>query len=98
MAARMVNATPTANANLAGFGAICSPHGFQYPVPVPVLVLSLPAFRGAHRGRCVSYFTLRINGNNKGPLYQYAGRAYHDQPPPFCDHSFGACPDPRATP
>ena len=27
MAARMVHAIPTANANLAGFGAICSPHG-----------------------------------------------------------------------
>jgi len=60
MAARMVNAIPTANTNLAGLGPICSPHGSGPLVPVPVLVPVLPDFRGANRERCVSCFTLRM--------------------------------------
>src|SRR5262249_7908423 len=60
MAARMVNATPTANANLAGFGAICSPHGFQYPGTSTRPSTSCRTFRGPNRGRCVNCFTLRI--------------------------------------
>src|SRR5215472_12248111 len=57
MTARMVNATPTANANLAGFGAM-------YPllaVPVPVLVPIYRTFRGPNRASCVNCFTLRIS-------------------------------------
>jgi len=60
MTARMVNAIPTANTNLVGFGAICSPHGSGALVPVPVLVPVCRTFRGANRERCVSYFTFRI--------------------------------------
>ena len=52
MAARMINAIPTANANLAGFG-----FGAMRPLLAPRY---LPGFIGDTRGICVSYFTLRI--------------------------------------
>jgi hypothetical protein len=45
----MVNAVPMANTTLAGFGAICSPPGFQYRT-----------FKGANREKWVSHFTLRM--------------------------------------
>src|SRR5215471_7127007 len=63
MAARMVNATPAANANLAGFGfgfGAMFPSWLTLPVPVPVLIpVSSWTLREADRKRCVSYFTLR---------------------------------------
>src|SRR5262245_45996073 len=68
MAARMVNAIPTANTNLAGFGAICSPHCKQSR-PLGRIVRAKSAemcdllHTSNHR-----YF----DGNNKGSLYQYA--------------------------
>ena len=55
MAARMVNAIPTANANLVGFGfGAMFPYWLTLLVPVTVLVPQ------ANRGRCVRHFTLRI--------------------------------------
>jgi hypothetical protein len=61
MAAAMVNAIPTANTNLVGFGfgfGATVPLLAVLLVPVPVLVSSLPDFRDANRGGGVSYFTL----------------------------------------
>ena len=56
----MVNATPTANTNLAGFGAICSPHGSLYPgTSTLASTKSAALLEGENRERCVSYFTLR---------------------------------------
>jgi hypothetical protein len=47
MAARMVNATPTANANLAGFGfGATFPSWLTLPVPVPVLVPAVGFLEG----------------------------------------------------
>src|SRR5215831_16745072 len=53
MTPRMVNAIPTANASLAGFG-----FGAMYPSWLRIDV-AMPDFRGANRKRCMSYVTLR---------------------------------------
>src|SRR5262249_45832844 len=57
----MVNAIPTANANLVGFGfgfGATVPLLATLLIPVPVLVPVGRGYRGANRRRCVSYFTL----------------------------------------
>ena len=53
MTPRMVNAIPTANTSLAGFG-----FGAMYPSWRQIDV-AMPDFRGANWKRCMSYFTLR---------------------------------------
>ena len=60
----MVNAIPTANANLVGFGfgfGATVPLLATLLVPVPVLVPVGRSYRGPNRERCVNYFTLGIS-------------------------------------